>query len=134
MGWSTNLFCNIEFYKQTFNTHYEVECKLEETNNLIKLNENVLKELTIITEPDKFFTLEEGEDAIDRIRSMFKEALEELNDLYVEKYKLELLLENWETCHDEQHYAIEPPENINYDSAFLSGDFIKSKNRTTIYD
>lgn len=134
MGWSTNLFCNIEFYKQTFNTHYEVECKLEETNNLIKLNENVLKELTIITEPDKFFTLEEGEDAIDRIRLMFKEALEELNDLYVEKYKLELLLENWETCHDEQHYAIEPPENINYDSAFLSGDFIKSKNRTTIYD
>lgn len=124
MGWATNLFCDITFYKQTYNSKYEVESKIEELNESIKYNEEYLKKLAFITEPGKFFNNEEN--VFFAIDSAVREALEILEEDYIEKYKLTLLLDNWDMCHTKEGLAIDPPDNIGYDTAYLSGDFIKS--------
>ena len=53
-----------------------------------------------------------------------EEAIDDLKYAIIEKYKLELLLENWDKCHNEEGLAIPPP--FDYESAFLDGDFIKT--------
>lgn len=122
MGWTTDLFCNITFHKETYNSKYEVESEIEELNHSIKNNEEYLKKLVFITEPNKFFP----DDTFYSIDSAVKDTLEILQEDYIKKYKLELLLDNWEMCHTEDGLAIDPPEDMGYDTAYLSGDFVKS--------
>lgn len=126
MGWSTNLFCNIIFNKETFNSRCEVEAKIEELNNLIDFVKDRVKSFVIITEPNKMLGEEERKDPLFYLSKTIKEDLEELEDYIIEKWKLEMLLENWDACHNKEGLAIDPPENIHWDIAFLSGDFIKS--------
>ncbi len=122
MGWTTDLFCNITFHKETYDNKYKVESEIEELNQSIKESEEYLKKLVFITEPNKFFP----EDTFYSIDSAVKDTLEILQEDYIKKYKLELLLDNWEMCHTEDGLAIDPPEGMGYDTAYLSGDFIKS--------
>lgn len=126
MGWSTDLFCNLTYNRQTFNSLSDVEDKIAELTKMIKFNEGVLKELAVITEPKKLFHLEEGEDPIDKIRRMVMDSLEELEEDYIERWKLEILKDNWRNCHNEDGLAINPPENISWGTAFLDGDFIRT--------
>ena len=37
-----------------------------------------------------------------------------------------MLKENWTKCHDENGLAIDPPNGIGWDTAFLDGDFVKT--------
>lgn len=122
MGWTTDLFCNITFHKETYNSKYEVESEIEELSHSIKDNEEYLKKLVFITEPNKFFP----DDTFYSIDSAVKDTLEILQEDYIKKYKLELLLDNWEMCHTEDGLAIDPPDDMGYDTAYLSGDFVKS--------
>lgn len=124
MGWSTDLFCNISFHKKTYNTKYEVQDEIDELEGLIKLCEDRIKAFALITEPKKFCS--EEEDPQLYLSMGVQENLQELQDYYIEKYKLEMLLDNWDNCHDVKGLAIEPPAGVHYDSAFLSGDFVKS--------
>lgn len=126
MGWQTDLFCNITFNRETFNSLYEVEDKIAELTNYIDYNKGVLKAFAIMTEPDKLLSLEEGEDPLDRINRTLKETFEELEDAYIERWKLELLRENWSKCHTKDGLAINPPKGVEWPNAFLDGDFIRS--------
>ena len=125
MGWQTDLFCNLTFNRQTFNSISAVDDKIDELTETIKFNEGVLKELALITEPDKLLHLEEGEDPIDKIRRMVRDSLEELEEDYIERWKLEILKDNWNHCHNEEGLAINPPECAVWPNAYLDGDFVK---------
>lgn len=123
MGFGTTLYTDIYFNRETYNYLIDVERDLEETNNLINVIEKDLEGLALITEPKKF--CEEGQDPLWFLQSKVKDNLEELNELYVKRYKLSLLIDAWEKCHNEKGLAIPAPSEIR-DKAFLSGDFVNN--------
>lgn len=125
MGWSTEFFTNISFSRETFNNLSEVEDKLKEINDSIRIYEGELRSLALITEPKKF--CDEEQDPLWYIQNKVSESLEELDDLYVERFKLSLLVGMWKYCHDEEGFAIAPPENFDWNTSFLDGDFIEHK-------
>lgn len=126
MGWCTDLFCNINFHKKTYNSKYEVNSEIDDLNKMISYLEKKIHALALMTEPNKFFN-DPDEDIMQRIINDVDDYLEELKENCIERFKLYLLLDNWETCHNKDGLAIDPPEGIKYDSAFLSGDFIHSE-------
>ena len=122
MGWSTDLFCNITFNKKTFNTIYEVQDKKDEIEVCLKNAKDNLRDLVIMTEPNKYFP----EDTMSSIQFQYNELMELIEDYTIELYKLGLLLENWDKCHTVEGLAINPPDNIHWDTAFLDGDFVNT--------
>lgn len=135
MGWQTDLFCNITFNRKTYNSIYEVESDIEDTEKMIRYLEGRIKALALMTEPDKFFSSEEGEEKIDVMAAVSKEVSEclgELEENYIYLYKLQLLREKWDDCHNERGQAVSPPENIGWDTAFLDGDFVDSTRNASI--
>ena len=126
MGWQTDLFCNITFNRETFNSLSSVEDKIAELNDYIRYNTGVLRAYALMTEPDKLLSLAEDEDPLDRINRTVDETLEELEMAYIERWKLEMLRENWSRCHTKEGLAINPPKGAEWPNAYLDGDFINS--------
>lgn len=125
MGWSTELFCNISFNRETYTHKEQVQDDIDECNNMIQLYQNELRDYAIMTEPKKYFEIEEDESYYDILTSNIRDIFLELQEYIIQKYKLELLLDNWDKCHKGE-LAIPLPKNIKYNDAFLEGDFIKS--------
>lgn len=134
MSWSTELFCNISYNRETFNSKYEVEDKLNTVNRYINDCKKVLRDLAIMTEPNKFFNDNPDSDPYNQITINFENTIELLEEYYIEKYKLLLLLDNWENCHNKEGLAIYPPDNIDWNTAYLHGDFVKSTKYPTDKD
>lgn len=134
MSWSTELFCNISYNRETFNSKYEVEDKLNTVNRYINDCKKVLRDLAIMTEPNKFFNDNPDSDPYNQITINFEDTIELLEEYYIEKYKLLLLLDNWENCHNKEGLAIYPPDNIDWNTAYLHGDFVKSTKYPTDKD
>lgn len=134
MSWSTELFCNISYNRETFNSKYEVEDKLNTVNRYINDCKKVLRDLAIMTEPNKFFNDNPDSDPYNQITINFEDTIELLEEYYIEKYKLLLLLDNWENCHNKEGLAIYPPNNIDWNTAYLHGDFVKSTKYPTDKD
>lgn len=124
MGWSTNLFCNIEFYKKTYNSKYEVEREIEEEKETLQTAKDTIRNLAIMTEPNKFCP--EEYDILAWIRSEVNDNLELIEECNWTLCRLYYLLENWDACHNEEGLAIDPPDNIKWNTAFLDGDFIRT--------
>lgn len=124
MGWSSELFCNVSFNKEAFNSKYEVANRIEENELSIRYAEERIKNLVMITEPKKF--IDEEYDPISYLSNECKEELEIIKDYAIENYKLSLLLENWDNCHNEEGLAIDPPETVKWNTAYFTGDFVKS--------
>ena len=124
MGWSTKLFCNISFNRETFNSEIEVQDKIEEIETYIQSAKDHLRDLLMMTEPGKFCP--ENYDPLIWMRNEFQDSIEEIEDYSVELYKLNLLLTNWDSCHNDSGLAINHPDGINYNTAFLDGDFIRT--------
>lgn len=127
MGWSTNLFCNIEFNRKTYNSKYEVEADLEQVNNIINICLTDLRDLAIMTEPEKFYDEEKYDNALCFISEHFDSAIESLEEAYIDRYKLELLLDKWDVSHNKEGFAIDKPKEIEWDTAYIDGDFIKTE-------
>lgn len=123
MGWSTELFCNISFYKKTYNDKIAVEEELNEVKSSLRVAENRLRSLVFTTEPNKF--CREEEDPDEYLHSSFEGWLTRYQQLSITEYKLQLLLDNWDKCHDEDGKAIQGPESLEYDDAYLRGDYIE---------
>ena len=49
----------------------------------------------------------------------------------IERFKLGILLGSWEDCHNKEGLAINPPDSIQYDTAFLDGDFVHTVKHPT---
>lgn len=127
MGWSTNLFCNIEFNRKTYNSRYEVEADLEDVNKIINICTTNLRDLAIMTEPDKFYNEKEYDNALCFISNLFDGNIETLEEAYINKYKLELLLDKWDVSHNKEGFAIDKPKEIEWDTAYVNGDFVNTE-------
>lgn len=129
MGWETRLTTTLYFNRQTYDSLYKVENALEETNNMISYFENKLKNLATITEPKKF--CEDDQDPLWWVQNETKEALEELEELYIDRFKLQCLKDGWKSCHTENDEPIHPPKefcNGEYgECSYIDGDFILTK-------
>ena len=123
MGWSTELFCNVTFSRETFNSKSEVEERIEEIERYSQSVRDQIRDLTMMTEPQKFCP--ENYDPIIWLRNEIQDSLDALEECTIDLYKLNLLLENWNSCHNEEGLAIEPPEVVRQ-NAFLEGDFVKT--------
>ena len=78
----------------------------------------------MMTEPSKFCP--EDYDPLIWMHNEFQDSIDLIEEYLVELYKLNLLLSNWDSCHDESGLAINPPDEITWETAFLDGDFVKT--------
>lgn len=127
MSFETSLFCRITFNRKTYNSIYDVESDIEDIKDSINNIKNNILSLVLITEPKKYCT--EDEDTISYMTKRVKDNLDNLEELYLELNDLYHLKDNWEDCHNDKGLAIPLPDNIDYDSAFLEGDFIRTINK-----
>ena len=125
MSWETNLMVHLRYNRKSYTSKYEVESDLEHINDMIKYHTTRLHNLAIMTEPKKF--IDEEYDPLQWISNEVKDSLEELEEYYVDKYKLELLLEYWDKCHTKEDEPIHAPESVGWDDAYIDGDFILTK-------
>lgn len=125
MGWETNLMVRLRYNRKSYQSKYEVERDLEDVNDMIKYHSNKLHSLAMMTEPKKF--MEEDADPLQWISNEVRDSLEELEEYYIDKYKLEMLLEYWDKCHTKEDEPIHAPEGIGQDDAYIDGDFILTK-------
>lgn len=134
MSWSTELFCNLSFNRETFNSKFEVKDKIEELDKYINTCKKELRDMALMTEPAKFMGKEDESDPYSFVTSKVEDSLELLEEYTIERYKLCVLLDNWENCHNEDGLAIYPPDGIEWNTAYLHGDFVKSTKYPTNKD
>lgn len=124
MSWSTELFCNISFKRESFNSIHEVQNRIDELERMISNIKSYIKNLVMITEPKKF--IDDEYDPVVYFTNECEAQFEELKEYTIELFKLNILLNEWSNCHNEKGLAIYPPENIDSDTAYLCGDFVRS--------
>lgn len=133
MGWESNLYCNISFNRKTYNSRYDVERDLEDVKSRIDIAKKELQSLAYMTEPNKFC----GEDTPEEyVENKLINALSTLQEESIEEYRLELLLDNWNICHNDKGEAISlidkelSKEDVKKfwlsKLAFFDGDFVNS--------
>ena len=127
MGWSTELFCNISFNRKTYDSLGEVESDIEEIKDILQRYKDKIKAYAVMTEPDKMikFDDESYDNLLSQVNDEVSDMLEEMEKQYYELIKLEYLRDNWDNCHTKEGLAINAPEEITWETAYLDGDFIK---------
>ena len=147
MSYSTVLYTRIRFSHKTYNNIHEAESDLEMAKASLEMSKATISKLCIMTEPSKFCGDDDPMFWIDR---EYNEALENIEEMSVEIYKLEKLIDEWDQCHDkETGLAIpimHPTEDVNEygqiykpivtdedlkkfshgQRSFIDGDFIKT--------
>jgi hypothetical protein len=122
MSQGTNLYTRLRFIDKTYNSKDEVLGDYNYVTDRIRQIKFRLFVFAMMTEPDKFKS--DDESAEFYIKSNVNDLLEEYETLIVEHYKLEMLLERWDKCHDENNgLAIDPPKDIKY-GHYMDGDFV----------
>lgn len=132
MGWETTLLTHIRFSRKTYDNKYQVEDDIADLDRSIKMCEQKLRDLSMMTEPNKMLKVigddeTNGFNAYELIDDYLQDLFDILHEDIVERAKLLLLLEEWDKCHDkETGLAISEPDNVDWDNSFLSGDFVKT--------
>lgn len=135
MSFSTDLFCGITFNRATYNDLSDVEEEIEAAKRAISNVKREIESLVFMTEPDKMFKAEEGENVFDIISERLQQCFEILTESSEELFKLEYLRDNWDACHDkETGLAIPLPENIDFDAAYLDGDYVRTTKNINGYE
>ena len=120
MSWSTWVKAEIDFNRKTYDNKYQVEEDLDELDKLEQLHRDNLM-ILIGGSPSSFAEKDcEGEDInpLDTVRSKAAEAIDELKGIAIEKFKLSLLLENW----DERDGDYIKKEEETDEEYFVDGD------------
>lgn len=126
MSWYTVLTCDITFSRKTYDSRYLVEEDLDEINKIIEGIKQKLHAMAVTTEPQKMFkATDEYANPMDTVTCEFNTVWDSLKEALKEQLELQLLLNNWDKCHDREGYAIHKPNNSA--EAFIEGDFIYSK-------
>lgn len=124
MGWGTYLVTSMYFSRDTFKNKHQVEEELKSVRNKITSYKDRLKSLAIMTEPQKFCP--EDCSPLEWIEDQINDIFTELEWEYTKDYKLTMLLDAWDKCHDNDGNAIVPPKPFKvWDMDFCGGDFIK---------
>lgn len=131
MGWGTYLRTDLYFNRETFNSKYQVEVELAETKKSICDIKAAILQLAAMTEPEKFFKPEPGEEYpefyIDSVNKRMSYLIEELGKMTVEEYMLSLMLDKWNRTHDPSTgYAYDTPESEKEGKSYVFGDFIET--------
>ena len=124
MSYSTDLWCCISFLRKTYKTKEDVQEDLDEARDSIRTAKETITKLVYMTEPNKFFKERVGESVLDIVAEELQSAFDMLEEAQIEECRLMILLDEWENCHDENGKAIQPPDNIDCMTAFISGDYI----------
>lgn len=134
MSWSTELFCNVSYNRETFNSRGEVEDRISELNENINACERIIRDMALMTEPSKFMDKDSNDNPYYFVTNLVEDNFKLLREYIVERWKLSLLLENWDNCHNEEGLAIYPPDEIDWNTAYLCGDFVHSTKYPTKED
>ena len=127
MSIQTDLFCRLSFFGATYNSLAEVERGIKEASETIQEAKSEIRDLVMMTEPQKMLSVDSGDNVYDTVVERLNQCFETIINANDELFKLEHLKANWDACHDKDTgFAIPLPECIDYDAAFLEGDFIKS--------
>lgn len=121
MSQSTRLFTTINFVGKTYNSLNEVEKDLREVEERIEDLKSNLRVLAYMTEPNKMKP--EDATASEYLDANVNYLYSEFEELFVKRYKLEMLLEEWNMCHNNEGLGINPPDDVKYKS-FIDGDFV----------
>lgn len=124
MSYSTDLWCCISFLRKTYKTKEDVQEDLDEARSNIRTAKETITKLVYMTEPNKFFKASGGESVLDIVAEELQSAFDSLEEAQIEECRLTILLDEWENCHDENGKAIQPPDNIDCMTAFISGDYL----------
>lgn len=127
MSTQTDLFCRISLFGETYNSLDKVEIGIREASESIKEAKNEIRDLVMMTEPQKMLSVDSCDNVYDKVVERLNQCFDTIIESNDELFKLEHLKANWDACHDAKTgLAITLPESIDYDAAFLEGDFIKS--------
>ena len=127
MSTQTDLFCRISLFGETYNSLAEVERGIREASEAIQEAKSEIRDLVMMTEPRKMMSVDSGDSIYDTVVERLNQCFETIINANDELFKLEHLKSNWDACHDAKTgLAIPLPERIDYDAAFLEGDFVKS--------
>ena len=126
MSQSTFLYTKIKVADFTVNNRADLQRKIQDNKYWIEQYKTELRTYMFMSEPKKFLTEEDAKDPIFALNRRFNEVMEYLQELTEETWKLELLEESWDECHDkETGFAIDVPEGIDLHT-YITGDFIKT--------
>lgn len=128
MSQSTRIFTRINFLDKTYNDKAEVERDLEKVRNRLAELKSNLRVLAYMTEPNKFKDPEQSTDYF--VDSNVNKLYEEFEELFVEEWKLSILLDRWQECHMDNGLGVNPPDNILY-TTFIDGDFVLTQKHPT---
>lgn len=103
MSQATVLYTRIRYSHKTYNDIRDVEEDLERAKASLEMSKATISKLCIMTEPSKFCGEENPMFWVDR---EYNEALENIEEMSVEIYKLEKLIDEWDQSHDENGLAI----------------------------
>ena len=127
MSTQTDLFCRISLFGETYNSLAEVERGIREASEAIQEAKSEIRDLVMMTEPRKMMSVDSGDSIYDTVVGRLNQCFDTIIEANDELFKLKHLRANWNACHDKDTgLAIPLPESIDYDAAFLDGDFIKS--------
>ena len=121
MSQSTRLFTTINFAGKTYNYLDDVRVELQDIETRIEDLKSNLRVLAYMTEPNKMKP--EDATASEYLDANVNYLYTEFEELFVKRYKLEMLIEEWGKCHDNEGLGINPPDDVKYKS-FIDGDFV----------
>ena len=124
MSYSTDLWCCISFLRKTYKTKGDVQEDLDDARDSIRTAKETITKLVYMTEPSKFFN-SGSESAMELVNYELQSAFDSLEEAQAEECRLMILLDEWENCHDSDGKAVQPPDNIDCMTAFISGDYLK---------
>lgn len=123
MSYGTNLWCCLTFSRCTYNSRCDVERDLDDVRKILNNAKETITRLAFMTEPQKFYP-GGSESVMELVAEELQYALETLEEYHCKELKLTYLLDNWDNCHKDGK-AIKPPENIDFDTAYIDGDYIR---------
>ena len=128
MSQSTRLFTTINFAGKTYNYLDDVRVELQDIETRIAEIKSNLRVLAYMTEPNKMKP--EDATASEYLDANVNYLYTEFEELFVKRYKLEMLIEEWDKCHNNEGLGINPPDDVKYKS-FIDGDFVYTEKHPT---
>jgi hypothetical protein len=128
MSQSTRLFTTINFAGKTYNSLNEVRVELQDIEISINNLKSNLRVLAYMTEPNKMKP--EDVTVSEYLEANVNYLYSEFEELFVKRYKLEMLIEEWDKCHNNEGLGINPPDDVKYKS-FIDGDFVYTEKHPT---
>lgn len=128
MSTETELFCSIFFVGANYTYLWEVEREISELEKNCEKCKQELRDLVMMTEPQKYFTAsEENGSVYEQVTERIEQITESMEGWVSKLHDLYYLRDNWEYCHDKKSgLAIPPPENISSNTAYYYGDYVKT--------